>query len=132
MRRGCARKPVVRKLVLQQVEIRKALDDDGHVRIVGHTVRPDIEEKFGDQRSHDSKRDPNSRSPHSRSNTTGTKMGSMRGIVENPGQEKLGCLQRLAGTSVSQLGIGQQTRSDGKVIVGLTGYRQGARWLDDQ
>ena len=54
---ACAREPVFGKSALQQIEILEPLDDDGHVHIVGLAGRLNIQEKFGDKRSHDSERD---------------------------------------------------------------------------
>lgn len=132
MRLACTREPVVGKPVLQQIEIPESLYDDGHIHFVGRARRLYIQEKFGNKRSHDSKRDLQLPQSALKSTTTRIKPGaSTRGIVKNLGQEQFGCLQRLAGASVPQLGVGQQGRSDGEVVVDFTGYRQGAGQLDD-
>ena len=99
----------------------------------GHQLEQDIERQWGRWKRRPTFNGmPNSLSPRSRSTTTRIKLGSTRDIVENLWQEQFGCLERLPGASVAQFGIRQQVRRDGKVVVGLTGYRQRARWLDDQ
>lgn len=58
MRSACAREPVVGKSVLQQIEIRESLHDDGHVHIVGLAGQLNLQEESGNKRSYDAKRDP--------------------------------------------------------------------------
>ena len=51
---------------------------------------------------------PSSRRPRSKSVTTGTKPGSMRGIVKNLGQEHFGRFERLLSSAIAQFGVGEE------------------------
>ena len=126
MRHSCTREAICGQAVLEGVEVCEVVDDNGHIRRGLASRR-----SSGTRAPTMANGIPSSRSPRSRSVTTGSRRGSICGTVQDPGQEQLGGLQGLFSTPIAEFSVGQQVRSHGKVVSGPIRHRQRAGRLDD-
>ena len=77
------------EVIFEGVEVGEVVDDDGDVSVVGHPARSCGQKEFWNQGTHDAERDPEFAQPPRRSVTTGSRLGSIRGMVQDFGQEQI-------------------------------------------